>query len=123
MKKYFVILRQLFVLTAIYWLGNQLVVFMGLPIPGNVVGVLLLLGMLMTGVLKLHHVQEAADFLIKHMLLLFIPVAVGLIDMGGLFYDNALVFTGAIVISAVVPFWFVGFVTQLWDRRKKNCSN
>ena len=66
MKKYFVILGQLFVLTAIYWLGNQLVVFIGLPIPGNVVGVLLLLGMLMTGVIKLHHVQEAADFLIIH---------------------------------------------------------
>jgi len=121
-KKYTVLLGQLLILSGISWIGTQLALLTGLPVPGNVLGLLLLLGMLVGGVIKLSHVQEASDLLLKHMLLLFIPVVVGLMDMGRLLYNNALIFTVAIVISSVLPFLLVGFITQLLGRRKKNCN-
>lgn len=117
MKKYLLILSQLLLLCGIYWAGHAVVAWTGIAIPANVIGLLLLLALLVSGVIKLQYVQEAADLLVRHMLLLFVPVAVGLMDVGGLFYDHMLIFTVALVVSAVVPFWLVGYITQLWDRR------
>lgn len=122
MKKYAVLLGQLLMLCGISWTGTQLALLTGLPVPGNVLGLLLLLGLLVGGVIKLRHVQEAADLLIKHMLLLFIPVVVGLMDMGRLLYNNALIFTVALAIGAVLPLFLVGLITQVSGRRKKNCN-
>ena len=54
--------------------------FIPLPIPASVYGLVLMLVCLMTGVLKTSQVKEAAFFLIEIMPVMFIPAAAGLID-------------------------------------------
>jgi holin-like protein len=117
------LLGQLLILWVIYQLGNQLQLLLGIPIPGTVIGMLLLFGLLSLGIMKIQWVEQAADLLLKHMLFLFIPIAVGLMNWGGLFYDNALSLTAAIVIGAVLPYWAVGYLVQVLPRSKKKCSN
>ena len=103
---------QLFILCAVYWVGELTVQTLGLPIPGNVVGIVLLFFLLLTGVVKLEYVEVAAGYLLRHMLFFFIPLAVGLMNWGQLFYDNGLALALAIVVGAVLPFWLVGFLAQ-----------
>lgn len=122
MKKVFRLAAQTALLWGIYWVCNRFVQSTGLPIPGNVIGVAVLFTLLALGVVKLEHVQEAADFFLKHLVFFFIPIAVGLMDWGAVFYDYGLVLLVAIVASSLIPFWAVGFITQRLHRKENPCT-
>lgn len=62
------------------FLGEVLKMFIPLPIPASVYGLVLMLLCLVTGILKTSQVKEAAFFLIEIMPVMFIPAAAGLID-------------------------------------------
>lgn len=51
----------------------------GVPLPGNVIGLLLLLAALGFGWVKLEWVEAVANVLTKHMMLFFAPFVVGTI--------------------------------------------
>jgi holin-like protein len=113
---------QGFLLWIIFWLGNKIALVSGLPIPGNVFGMLLLYFFLMCGVIQLRFIQDAADFLLRHMLFFFIPIAVGLMNWGTVFYDYGVVLVLALVVGAVLPFFIVGTLVKLIYRGEKRCS-
>lgn len=58
--------------------GEALSRFLPLPIPGNVVGMMLLASALGLGVVKLAWIEAVADFLVKHLAFFFVPAGVGL---------------------------------------------
>ena len=118
MKETLKALGQLLVLCAVYWFSTWLVTTTGIPIPGNVVGVILLFVLLCTGVVKLKHVELAADFLLKHLVFFFMAIAVGLMEWGQVFYDYGLTLLAAIVVSAVLPLLVVGHVSQLLGKER-----
>ena len=62
------------------FLGEVLKMFIPLPIPASVYGLVLMLLCLVTGILKTSQVKEAAFFLIEIMPVMFIPAAAELID-------------------------------------------
>ncbi|TWH49364.1 CidA/LrgA family protein [Sporomusa sp. KB1] len=113
LKKLLKMSGQVLLLWIIYWLGNQITAVIGLPVPGTVFGMILLFGLLLCGILKLSYIQEAADFLLKHMLFFFIPVAVGLMDWGAVFYEHGVVLAAALLAGAVLPFFTVGIITRV----------
>ncbi len=110
---------QVTLLWIVYWLGNQITAITGLPIPGTVFGMVLLFLLLLCGIIKLHYIQDAADFLLKHMLFFFIPIAVGLMDWGTVFYEHGVVLAAALLAGAVLPFFTVGGLAQLLRRGDK----
>ncbi|MDK8180009.1 CidA/LrgA family protein [Paenibacillus sp. UMB4589-SE434] len=57
------------------WLHNTL----HIPLPGNVLGLVLFLAALGLKVIRLEWVERSAQYLLKHMLLFFIPYVVGII--------------------------------------------
>ena len=73
-------LRQFMIILLLSFLGEVLKMFIPLPIPASVYGLVLRLVCLMTGVLKTSQVKDAAFFLIEIMPVMFIPAAAGLID-------------------------------------------
>ena len=73
-------LKQFMVILLLSFLGEVLKMFVPLPIPASVYGLVLMLVCLMTGILKTSQVKEAAFFLIEIMPVMFIPAAAGLID-------------------------------------------
>jgi len=90
--------RGLALLIGFFLLGN-LLHRIGVPIPGGVLGLLLLYAALTTGVVPLAWLQRAADLLLRHMVLLFVPLTVGLIDMGRVLSRQALALTASLVVS------------------------
>ncbi len=123
MKKKLQFLGQLALLSLIYVVGNKVVLLTGLPVPGNVVGVVLLYALLNLGLIRLEYVQDAADFLLRHLVFFFIPVAVDLMNWGGLFYQYGLVLALAILVSTLLTFLGTGYIAQWLQREEKTCAN
>jgi holin-like protein len=120
MRKLLLLAAQTALLWVIYRASVWLVTVTGLPVPGNVVGVAVLFALLRLGVVKLEYVQDAADFLLKHLVFFFIPITVGLLNWGGVFREHAWTLTAAILVSTLLPFWAVGFLTQHMARDGRN---
>ena len=68
-------LRQFMIILLLSFLGEVLKMFIPLPIPASVYGLVLMLLCLVTGILKASQVKEAAFFLIEIMPVMFIPAA------------------------------------------------
>lgn len=60
----------------------------GVPLPANVIGLILFVAALFGGIVKLPWVEESAQFLLRHMLLFFAPVVVGTIAFARLLGDQ-----------------------------------
>ena len=71
----------------------------GVPIPGGVLGLLLFYGALTAGLVKLQWVESAANLLLRHMVLLFVPLTVGLMEMGHVLSRQAFALTASLVVS------------------------
>lgn len=110
---------QLFLLWLLNQLGIFIVSFFHLPIPGNVVGMILLFILLMTGVIKLKWINEAASFLLKHLVFFFIPIAVGIMTFGALFLQAGLSLFLILIISASIGIIVTGTVSQMLTLKKK----
>lgn len=63
------------------FLGNLITAIAGLPIPGAVFGMLILLLLLMSGIIKLDLVEKPAALLIALMPLMFVPGGVNLMNL------------------------------------------
>jgi holin-like protein len=84
----------------------------GVPIPGGVLGLLAFYLALSLGLVKLRWVERAAGLLLRHMVLFFIPLTVGLMDMGVVLSRQAV----PILASLVVSFLAVLVTTGLLGR-------
>jgi holin-like protein len=86
--------------------------WLGVPLPAGVLGLLLLFAALSLGLVQLAWVERAASFLLRHMVLLFVPLTVGLIDAWRTAQRQAL----ALGVSLVVSFVAVLLTTGLLGR-------
>jgi holin-like protein len=112
MRSFFTLVWQAAILVAISRGCNWLVKAVDVPVPGNVLGVVVLFTLLCLGVVKLDHVARAADFLLKHLVFFFIPITVGLIEWGEVFVRYGLILLVAVVVSSIVPLWLVGVMSE-----------
>lgn len=83
---------------------------LGVPLPSGVLGLLLLFLALSAGVVKLSWVERAAGFLLRHMVLLFVPLTVGLIEMGPLLSKQAAAIGASLVVSSVAVLLTTGLL-------------
>lgn len=60
------------------------------PIPGSILGMLLLFFLLVTGLVKVEWVQPGAALFLRWMVFLFLPVSVGLMNHFDTLLNNAL---------------------------------
>lgn len=75
---------ELTVLIAFWWFGGWLAKATGLPLPGGVVGLGLLLALFASGAIRPALLQGGAGLLLAEMLLFFIPALMSLLDYGPL---------------------------------------
>jgi len=91
-----------------------------LPVPGGVVGLVLLLALLFCGGVAPRWVKAGADWLLSDMLLFFIPAAVAAVQYGGLFRADgwrlALVVAGGTLMVMVAVAFAVDLAARL-ERR------
>ena len=83
-----------------------------LPIPGNVMGMGLLLLALSMKLVEAKWIEEAADLLLSNMALFFVPAGVGVMIYGDLIAAEWLPITVATVVSTFVVMAVTGLLAQ-----------
>lgn len=112
-------LSQFFILFTVTLIGEALYLLCGLPVPGSVWGMILLFLLLCSGFLKLGRVEKAADLLIGAMPLMFVPVAVGMMESFAQIGSNILQLAFIMAASSVAVFAAAGHTVQFVRGRGK----
>ena len=105
-------MKQFCLIMFISFLGEVLHHYLPLPIPASIYGLVILFVGLMTGVVKLSHVEETGRFLIEIMPLMFIPAAVGLLESWGILAPIWIPIVGITLITTVIVMIVSGKITQ-----------
>ena len=74
-------LKQLGVLLACCAVGDALSILLRGALPGNVLGLTLLLLLLVLGRVHLRHVEDTSDFLLQNMAFFFLPACLGVLEI------------------------------------------
>lgn len=115
------VLAGLALLLAFQLAGEVAAPLLPIPIPGPVVGMVLLLAALGFGLVRLEWVKGAADALLSRMGLFFVPAGVGVIAHTELLRREWLPIVVALVVSTVAVLAATGFteraVARLRERR------
>jgi holin-like protein len=105
-------IRGFAVLLSFQLLGELIVRMFSWPIPGNVLGMALLLVALILGMVRIEWVTEAAELLLVNMALLFVPVGVGVMLYFDVLAREWLPILAAMVLSTFVVMAATGQVMQ-----------
>lgn len=92
--------------------GEALSRLLHLPIPGNVIGMGLLLIGLLLKIVKLQWLEEAAELLLSHLALFFVPAGVGVMVYGDLIAAEWLPISVATILSTFVVMAVTGKLAQ-----------
>lgn len=112
-------LKQFLIIILISALGEGLYILLPLPIPASVYGLVLMLGALAAGVLKLEQVRETAAFLIEIMPVMFIPAGVGLLNALDILKPIWIPISAITVITTIFVMVVTGCVTQFVIQKDK----
>ena len=83
---------------------------LGVPIPGGVLGLMLFYLGMSSGLVKLRWVEDTAGLMLRHMVLLFVPLTVGLMGMGALLSKQAVAITASLLGSLVAVLLTTGLL-------------
>lgn len=112
------LLFQFGIIAGITLIGEVLNSVLPFPVPASVWGMVLMFVLLCKGVIKLEQVEQAADFLLSIMTVMFVPVGAGLIQSyTGIKNEIFAIFT-VIIVSTLVCFFVTGKVSQFIIKKK-----
>ncbi|KPH00535.1 LrgA [Pseudomonas sp. RIT-PI-q] len=111
---------ELAVLLAIYLLGCQMAAWFSWPIPGGVIGMVLLLLAFALGLVKPVALQTGAGLLMAEMLLFFIPALMSLLDYGALLRSDGWRILLVIGISTLMVMLVTAFTVELVVRLRRS---
>ncbi len=112
-------IRQFTIILFISLTGEVLHLFIPLPVPASIYGLLIMLTGLKKQWIPLESVEDASIFLIDIMPLMFIPAAVGLLDSWGVLRPILVPFLVINLVSTVIVMVSTGKVTQYFIKNRK----
>ncbi|EQC54380.1 MAG: CidA/LrgA family protein [Lactococcus cremoris] len=97
---------QLLIIFGFSFIGNVISNVFRLPVPGSILGMILLFLALQFKLLEFRHVDEAGSFLINNMTILFLPAGVGIMAKWNLishfWAQILLIVVGALIINMLI---------------------
>ncbi|KIH76754.1 holin-like protein [Geoalkalibacter ferrihydriticus] len=110
--------RGMAILLIMQFLGEMISRGLRIPIPGNVIGMGLLLGALWLGWIKVQWLQDATELLLSHLALFFVPAGVGVMVYFDLIAAEWLPIVVAMVVSTFVVMAVTGRVAMALERKR-----
>jgi holin-like protein len=110
------LLKQFSIILSIYFLGELIQKISGLPIPGNVIGMLILFFGLYTGIIKLETIGKISDFLLENLAFFFLPAGVSLMTSFGLLEGKWTSILEISLISTLIVLVVTGLTVEFVQR-------
>ena len=118
------LLGQLCLIMGVYAAGCAIASVLPISLPGNILGMVLLLVLLGTHVLKTKYISEACDYLIENMSIFFIPAGVAIMGCFSLLESSAAKFAFVCIATTVIVFLATSYTVLFvsWVMAKMGCD-
>lgn len=117
--------RESIIILGIYLIGELISGLLDLPIPGNILGMLILLVLLSTKIIKVDQIETISTFLLDHLAFFFIPAGVGLMTSVGVIKDTWLKLIIVCILTTLIVIVSTGLIVQFVSRKltkNKGCD-
>jgi holin-like protein len=111
--------KQFTIIILLSFLGEILHTLIPFPIPASIYGIIILSFLLERKVLRIDDIREVSDFLIFIMPMLFIPSAVGLIDVLDELRASLTAYVTIIIAVTLIVMVATGRITQWFLQNQK----
>lgn len=111
--------REALIILGIYLLGELISSLLKLPIPGNILGMVILFILLCTKVVKVENISNVTNFLLNHLSFFFIPAGVGLMTSIGIIQSTWWQLGVVCLVTTVIIIGVTGVVVQAISKREK----
>lgn len=112
------IIGQLAIILAVYLVGLFLEYIFNLPLPGSIVGMLLMLLLLHLKIILVESIKEVSDFFLNNMMFFFIPATVGIMANYQILEGFLLKVIVLVIISVLITISVTALVVQFIAKRK-----
>lgn len=119
MRRAVQILIQVGGLCALYAIGSWVQRKLDLILPGSLIGMLLLFGLLAAGWLPESLLEEGADWLLAYLPLLFIPAVAGVVDQGAYLEKYGVYLVGIVLVNTLLVMVASSRVSQRLAKRRE----
>lgn len=113
--------KQFLIILVINFAGVIIQNIFNLPLPGTILGMLILFVLLWTKVLKVESIEKVCDFLILNMIIFFLPPAVELLEYMALlktgFFKIIILLVATTVITMIVTGKTVDFCIKRMEKK------
>ena len=114
------LLVQIGIVFGICLVGEGIAAVLPFAFPASVLSMLLLFVLLLCGVLKVEHIREKGDFLLKNMAFFFIPSGVTLLEQVDFLKGKIMILLLICLITMVLTFAATAFTVRLVSRWQKH---
>ncbi|MFR2266434.1 MAG: CidA/LrgA family protein [Clostridium sp.] len=111
--------REAIIIFGIYLLGVLITDITGVPIPGNVIGMVILFLLLYLKVIKVEQISTISNFFLEHLAFFFIPAGVGLISSFSVIKNIWLQLLIVCFVTTAITMIFTGLVVQKIANKKE----
>lgn len=115
-------LRETLIIVAIYLVGELISKNFDLSIPGNILGMLILLALLIFNIIDLKAIENISKFLLDHLAFFFIPAGVGLMNSVHLIKESWIPFLIITITTTFLIIIITGktvvYIQRLRERKK-----
>lgn len=112
--------REALIIFGIYLLGELLSSLPHLPIPGNILGMVILFILLCTKVVKVDNISNVTNFLLDHLSFFFIPAGVGLMASIGIIKSTWWQILVVCIATTIIVMGATGIIVQTISRKAKD---
>lgn len=109
--------REVIFVFGIYFIGE--IFAKVIPLPGNLIGMILLLILLCTRVVKLNQISTLSDFLLGHLPFFFIPAGVALLSVMSLIQHVWIPILLICLVTTFVTMGVSGKCVQIFMKKKE----
>mgnify|MGYP003105916676 FL=1 len=111
--------RETLIILGIYLTGEFISSIFNLPVPGNILGMLILFILLCSKIVKIENIETVSDFLLSHLAFFFIPAGVGLMSSIEIIKSTWLQILIVCVVTTVIIIGATGTIVQFILSKKK----
>ena len=120
------LLLQLALILAVCFIGDFLPRVCGIPLPGNILTMLILFFLLCTKIVKVEQIAEMSAFFLKRLPFFFLPPAIGILGVYDVLKGNILVLLLLSIIATILTMAITGKVTDIllsrFEKKEKKCT-
>jgi len=115
----FIFIRGFLVILLFLGLGKVISAQLPIAFPGSIIALIFLFLALTTRLIKIEWVLFSANFLLKYMVILFIPISVTLLNYFDLLLNNWMVILFSVFFTSFLTLFSVGHLFQFLNRRDR----